>query len=187
MPGWKEFLVKLADQVNKPLLAFGLLALIIIALLGNRVASNFQALFNIVAILVIVGDIAISILTIVFREKSIEPSDYETPSDDTISKQDVDSEFGSEGKPKEGDIRSYSTKSLDHYREDYLNKIVADCKKARLVGVDPQAADPTRGAFSLERLFITLDTKSTLKEKLPVKSPLPDKPPSASDDIITDE
>ncbi|GMV35368.1 MAG: hypothetical protein AMXMBFR60_31970 [Chloroflexota bacterium] len=55
------------------------------------------------------------------------------------------------------------TLSADELRRNYLNSVIADCKRARLVGLDPQAADVTRGAFSLDHLYISLDTKTQVE------------------------
>ncbi|HNB41402.1 MAG TPA: SUMF1/EgtB/PvdO family nonheme iron enzyme, partial [Anaerolineales bacterium] len=55
--------------------------------------------------------------------------------------------------------------SDEETRIQYLNSIINDCKRARLVGLDPQAADVTRGAFSLDHLYISLDTKTQVEIK----------------------
>lgn len=59
------------------------------------------------------------------------------------------------------------TRSLtpEQARTEYLNAIIADCRPARLVGLDPQAADPNRSVLSLEQLYVELDTKTQVEDK----------------------
>jgi len=49
-------------------------------------------------------------------------------------------------------------------RDRYLDTLIVECCRARLVGLDPQAADPTRGGLSLERLYVALDTLTRVEE-----------------------
>ncbi|MEW6031223.1 MAG: SUMF1/EgtB/PvdO family nonheme iron enzyme [Chloroflexota bacterium] len=68
-------------------------------------------------------------------------------------------------KRKPQKVTTSVSRSADELREAYLNGIINDCKRARLAGLDPQAADVTRGAFSLDRLYVSLDTKTQVEEK----------------------
>jgi formylglycine-generating enzyme required for sulfatase activity len=43
-------------------------------------------------------------------------------------------------------------------RQRYLESLIAECCRSRLVGLDPQAADPAHGNLSLEHLYVELDT-----------------------------
>ena len=49
MGNWKDILAKLVDKVNKPFLAFIILFVIVVALLGKYVPTVFQALVYILA------------------------------------------------------------------------------------------------------------------------------------------
>ncbi len=51
----------------------------------------------------------------------------------------------------------------EQQRACYLDSLIADCRRARLLGVDPSASDPTRGGMSLERLYISLDTQTRVE------------------------
>jgi formylglycine-generating enzyme required for sulfatase activity len=49
-------------------------------------------------------------------------------------------------------------------RDRYLDTLITECCRARLIGLDPQAADPARGGLSLERLYVSLDTLTRVEE-----------------------
>ncbi|MBN1936344.1 MAG: SUMF1/EgtB/PvdO family nonheme iron enzyme [Anaerolineae bacterium] len=53
--------------------------------------------------------------------------------------------------------------SPDALRTCYLESLIGDCRRARLIGLDPSAADPTRGGMTLERLYVALDTKTQVQ------------------------
>ncbi len=55
------------------------------------------------------------------------------------------------------------TPTPEQQRACYLDSLIADCRRARLLGVDPSASDPTRGGMSLERLYISLDTQTRVE------------------------
>jgi len=57
------------------------------------------------------------------------------------------------------------TASNDALRACYLESLIADCCRARLIGLDPSASDPTRGGMTLESLYIALDTKTQVEEE----------------------
>ena len=52
-------------------------------------------------------------------------------------------------------------------RDEYLRAVIADCRNARLVGLDPAAADPSRGGLPLDKLYIALDTRTLVEDKTP--------------------
>ena len=62
-------------------------------------------------------------------------------------------------------LPNINNEQLAELRIKYLSSIVADCKRARLAGLDPKDADPTKGAFSLEHLYISLDTRTPFMVK----------------------
>ena len=49
-------------------------------------------------------------------------------------------------------------------RERYLRAVMDDSRALRLVGLDPQAADPSRGGLTLEALYVSLDTTTAVLE-----------------------
>ncbi len=60
---------------------------------------------------------------------------------------------------------NHPTLSPDALRACYLESLVADCCRARLIGVDPSASDPSRGGMTLESLYVALDTKTQVEIK----------------------
>lgn len=55
------------------------------------------------------------------------------------------------------------TPSPEALRTCYLESLIGDCRRARLIGLDPNAADPTRGGMTLECLYVALDTKTQVE------------------------
>ena len=53
--------------------------------------------------------------------------------------------------------------SPEALRACYLESLIGDCRRARLIGLDPSASDPTRGGMTLERLYVALDTKTQVE------------------------
>jgi formylglycine-generating enzyme required for sulfatase activity len=170
MANWKDFLTKLADKVNKPILAFGILIVTVVALLGNRVPPVFQTLIYIVVIGVMLIDLANSILSVVTARASKPPEAGKEPEPQrpTITPEpppELTKEPDEVGQTVSALVSGPSGESVEDPWGSYLQSVIADCRQARLAGVDPQAADPSRSAFSLDKLYISLDT-STL---VPVK------------------
>ncbi len=55
--------------------------------------------------------------------------------------------------------------SPEALRACYLESLISDCRRARLIGLDPSASDPTRGGMTLESFYIALDTKTQVEEE----------------------
>ncbi|MBN1873086.1 MAG: SUMF1/EgtB/PvdO family nonheme iron enzyme, partial [Anaerolineae bacterium] len=53
--------------------------------------------------------------------------------------------------------------SADDPRAAYLDAIIADCRRARLSGLDPNASDPRRGGLTLDRLYVALNTQTRVE------------------------
>ncbi|HEY9075859.1 MAG TPA: SUMF1/EgtB/PvdO family nonheme iron enzyme [Anaerolineaceae bacterium] len=47
----------------------------------------------------------------------------------------------------------------------YLEGVIVECQALRLVGIDPKAADTNRARPRLEKVYVSLDTQTTLKVK----------------------
>ncbi|MCC7164539.1 MAG: SUMF1/EgtB/PvdO family nonheme iron enzyme [Anaerolineae bacterium] len=75
--------------------------------------------------------------------------------------------YGEKPAPAVANPKPVKTRSLttEQARAEYLNAVIADCRNARLVGLDPKAGDPNRGVLSLERLYVELDTKTQVEDK----------------------
>lgn len=147
---WEETLKELAKKV-KPIHAFGILFVIgliwALATYGDQIPKGFQALIYIVVIacLILVG---IDILTPWLRSRKPAPIVKPDPED-----------------PPPPGPHSEPAQDIFTAREEYLRAVVADCRRMRLVGLDPQAADPSKGGMTLEKLYISLDTTIQVEEE----------------------
>lgn len=65
-------------------------------------------------------------------------------------------------RPEEAPATCPST-SPEALRACYFESLISDCRRARLIGLDPSAADPTRGGMTLERLYVALDTRTPVE------------------------
>ncbi len=147
MPDWKDFLNKLAEGIkNEPLLTFAVLIIVVLALLGTQILPEFRPLIYIVVIGIVVAYIA---RLLGFGKK--EPVASSSPAIETPTTP-----------PAPPPVVAVMTPPRDA-RDQYLDSVIADCRPARLVGLDPQAADPSRGGLSLERLYVSLDTLTPVK------------------------
>jgi formylglycine-generating enzyme required for sulfatase activity len=61
---------------------------------------------------------------------------------------------------------------VENLRESYLDSVIVECQRARLVGLDPQSADPRRKAFPLDKLYVELDTKTKIESKKKREKPV---------------
>ncbi|MFZ5879043.1 MAG: NACHT domain-containing protein, partial [Chloroflexota bacterium] len=156
MKEWKDVLVELAKKLTA-LFAFVVLIVIVIAAMGKNIPAGFQALIYIV----VIGGLLIyavqQYLQIRARHDRGEKADKIEPPAPVVVSQPAPVETPQPAPPAiPPDVFSA--------RECYLRAVVADCRTVRLAGIDPNASDPTRGGMSLEKLYISLDTR-TPKEK----------------------
>ncbi len=144
MKNWMmKFLETLAGKLTA-ILAFAVMIIVVLALWGNRIPVEYRPLVYIVAILAMV------IFTIqIFMHKPAVKRGKQTKADTIPDLREPEK------------IRK-ATSDMDA-RQNYLQAVIADCRQMRLVGIDPQASDPTRGGLTLESLYISLDT-TTLRE-----------------------
>ena len=129
--GWKDVVMKLAERVKAPILAFGVIVVVVIALIGQFVPEGFYRLVY----MVVAGVMGIYVLTLYLKRQ--QPKGTTTTPEDK-----EDAQVPTDADPKTA----------------YLSTVIADCRRARLVGLDPKAADPGRGGLSLDRLYVSLDT-----------------------------
>jgi len=155
MKEWKDILVELARKLTA-LFAFVVLIVIVIAVFGGKIPAVFQALIYIV----VIGGLLIyalqQFLQIRARHDRNEKADEAEPTAPVAVPQPAPVETPKPALPVIPDAFSA--------RERYLRAMVAECRTVRLAGIDPNASDPTRGGMSLEKLYISLDTR-TSKEK----------------------
>ncbi len=135
MKNWMKFLETLAGKLTA-ILAFAALIIVILALIGDRIPADYRALVYAVAI----GAMLIFAFQIFMRGRRGAQAASPGRERETVGRGDG--------------IIVDSSKA----RADYLNAVIADCRALRLVGIDPQASDPSRGGLTLESLYTSLDT-----------------------------
>ena len=157
MPDWneafqylKDFFDTLAGKLTA-ILAFALLVVIVLGAVGASIPVEYRWLVYIVVIGAMLIFAMQAILQVAkMRNKHVpesgSPDPKPTPS------------------PTESVEPVPPVDPMDA-REKYLRFIIKECSSMRLVGLDPSASDPNRGGMSLEKLYISLDTR-TPKEKL---------------------
>ncbi len=146
MKDWMmKFFETLAGKLTA-ILAFAVLLIALLALWGSRIPPDYEALVYIVAILAMV---IFTVQVVLYRRPAKKESQKPLPAPS--------------GAPANG-VPAKVTDTLDA-RQKYLQAVIADCRQMRLVGLDPQASDPTRGGLTLESLYISLDTTTPREDK----------------------
>lgn len=148
-----EMFTKLAEKVKATqafAIIFGVAMIIALAIYGDKIPVYFRVLIYIV----VIGVLGLVIALEIFTAWSRRPKQGGVP--------DVKPEPPPQEDPKPSpDPAAPIPDPPDDYfsaREAYLRAIVADCRGMRLVGLDPQAGDPSRGGMGMEALYISLDT-----------------------------
>ncbi len=158
MKQWMKFFETLAGKLTA-ILAFAILLIAVIALIGSRIEDRFLPLVYIAAI----GAMIIFILQLFVNRKPAKENEVAESSSSRVTRPPAD----------------VPIKHPENARERYLNAVIADCRTLRLVGIDPQASDPTRGGLTLESLYISLDTTTVVDKK---KKSKPRQPASGDDE-----
>ena len=166
MKEWKEILVELAKKLTAPF-AFAVLIIIVVAVFGERIPPGFQALIYIV----VIGVMGIYAWSIIVDAKRISnEQDEELVQKEQPSSEEVENETLKTPQDEleiSGDnIDDHVFTDITSARENYLEALIRDCSPMRLVGLDPNAADPVRGGLSLENVYIALDTTTNIKADL---------------------
>ena len=147
----KEFWVELAKKLTA-ILAFTVLIVIIIALLGDRIPAGYQVLIYIV----VIGGMVIFTLQAVisaraeYTQSSAEPPKAEQPVKQTEP-------------PAPQEIHQTSVLPENAARQAYLQAVVFDNRPLRLAGMDEHAGDPNSVRLSLEEIYIDLDTTTQVE------------------------
>ncbi len=135
---WDETLKKLAEKV-KPIHAFAILFVIgliwALATYGNAIPDAYRWLIyiTVIGVLLFVGFDVFRPRAAITRPVVPDLAEPVLPTDPLSA------------------------------REEYLRAMITDCRKMRLVGLDPQAADPSKGGMTLEALYISLDTTAQVE------------------------
>jgi formylglycine-generating enzyme required for sulfatase activity len=141
MKDWSKLLETLAGKLTA-ILAFAALIIIVLALAGNRIPDDYRVLVYVIAI----GAMLVFTYQIFVRSRA-KPDVGESKSASSATV--VESP---QIKPK-----NQTMNALDAHAK-YLNAVIADTRAMRLVGIDPQSADPSRGGLTLESLYVSLNT-----------------------------
>jgi formylglycine-generating enzyme required for sulfatase activity len=153
--GDTDLLRRILDKLGPlkdPLLVFPILIIFTLALLGDRVPVPFQWLVYIVVIGGTIGYLALQFQ----KQRGTGVTTQPPPRAESTDEQPRT--------PRVERVEAEPMPSADA-RDAYLRAIIADCRPARLVGLDPQAADPNRGALTLERIYVELDTLTQIEDR----------------------
>jgi len=150
MSEWKEAINKLIEGIkNEPLLAFVVLIVIVLALLGAQILPEFRLLVYFVVLFVVIV-YAARLLGFSKKEPTERMENPVLPRPQPAPRVEI-------AQPVLAPV------SVEDARAKYLDAVVADTLPARLVGVDPSAADPSRATLTLADLYIALDTTTMIE------------------------
>ena len=154
MPDWKDYLQYFKDFFDTlagkltAILAFALLVIIALGWFGASIPPDYKGLVYIVVILAM----------LIFAGQAIAQV-WEKHRSQAAKSQPVAAPTPLPTAP------ATFAPPLDslNARERYLRAVMDDSRALRLVGLDPQAADPSRGGLTLEALYVSLDTTTSVE------------------------
>lgn len=163
----KDFLTTLAKNLKSPILIFSILFLVIIGVIFlPKTPQGFQ--WPLLAATFIIICLGIAIYTLVEVKQQTNGNEkkvsFEHPADTAQTYQIRETASATLPPTTDSKNQAATLPSLEELLSGYLSAVIKDCQRARLVGLDPKASDPTRGAFSLDRLYVSLDTKTQERE-----------------------
>ncbi|HEU5323131.1 MAG TPA: hypothetical protein VFX28_20160, partial [Methylomirabilota bacterium] len=143
--------LKKLDTLRNPILVFAILLVVVLAAAGSWIPDAFRGLVWVVAVLalLIAGFEPLLQRLGAGLAHSVDAAAHASPR--AGERPRVEAPAAPAPAPR---------RAAADAREAYLGAVIADCRPARLVGLDPQAADPGRGRLLLERLYVDLDTTS---------------------------
>ena len=154
----KEFWVELAKKLTA-ILAFTVLIVIIIALLGERIPAGYQVLIYIV----VIGGMLIFVLqTTLSARAEYKQAAGETPKAEQLVSQPEPLAPQQEPQPSP---EPATVLSKDEARQAYLQTVIYDNRPLRLAGMDEHAGDPNSVRLSLEEIYIDLDTTTQVEQE----------------------
>lgn len=145
MKNWSKLLETLAGKLTA-ILAFAALIIVILALIGNRIPGDYRVLVYVIAI----GAMLVFTYQVFVRSRATDNAEKSKP---VLVAPAV--------APPLTKTEKKTVNALDA-RAKYLNAVIADTRAMRLVGIDPQAADPSRGGLTLESLYVSLNTTTVV-------------------------
>lgn len=145
MKNWSKLLETLAGKLTA-ILSFAALIIVILALIGNRIPSDYRVLVYVIAI----GAMLVFAYQVFVRSRAKGDAEESKPA-----------LVAPAVAPPLTKTEKKTVNALDA-RSKYLNAVIADTRAMRLVGIDPQAADPSRGGLTLESLYVSLSTTTVV-------------------------
>lgn len=153
MPDWKDYIPYFKDFFNTlagkltAILAFALIVIIVLGWFGAFIPPDFINLVYIVVILAMLIFAVQAIAQVWAKHRS------QAPKHEPIS---ISAPEPAKPEPVTPPVDTLTA------RERYLRAVMDDSRALRLVGLDPQAADPSRGGLTLEALYVSLDTTTSI-------------------------
>jgi len=140
-----------------PIFVFGLLFMLVVVVLITLVPASLEKPLP----YVLLGVGVLLVMVSIFVPKRGGEHAGETPA--ALTTESSEQQTVDKPAPVPAIVKKHpSPKAL---RDRYLDTLITECCRARLVGLDPQAADPARGGLSLERLYVSLDTLTPVREE----------------------
>ncbi len=152
MTDWKDYLQYFKDFFNTlagkltAILAFALLLIIALSFFGASIPVEYRLLVYIVVISAMLISAIQAVMEVVQKHRATRP-EIPAPQAETPKPE-----------PSAPAVDALSA------RDRYLRAVMEDSRALRLVGLDPQAADPSRGGLTLEALYISLDTTTSVQK-----------------------
>lgn len=139
-------------------LAIGIFAPDVVALFGRR-------FFILIVVLAFVAYLVVRVLRVWQRLKEMEHEARQAAIANSTppAPADAPAYTTSETQPSVVLTSPCPPASTEALRPCYLESLIGDCRRARLIGLAPSASDPTRGGMTLESLYMALDTKTQVE------------------------
>jgi hypothetical protein len=149
----KEFLNTLAGKVTA-ILAFALLVIVVLGLFGASILPVFHPLIYIAvifAMLIFAFQVTLKEMSKRRAEKTSQPPvQLEEPSEQS------DQDESQKDQPTPSPV------SLEEAKRSYLDAVIEDSRVLRLSGLDEGAGDPSSVRLSLEDVYVSMNTRTTI-------------------------
>jgi len=153
---------------DRPILLFGLLFMLVVVVSVFLVPASLEK--PLPYVLLAVGVLLVGVDVVVkWRDKTHARETPVAPATELPSPQPAPAEL--QPSPTQAPPPPVVEPAREHpspeaLRDRYLNTLITECCRARLVSLDPQAADPTRGGLSLEHLYVSLNTLTSVEKEM---------------------
>jgi formylglycine-generating enzyme required for sulfatase activity len=166
MDNFKGVLSELSKNLKAQILIFGVLIVIVVAVFGGTLQNTARTLIYVVVIGVMAIYLVERFINAWVSVKKSALGEQPKPDNEQAKPGTPPASLPQDRIPPTSGETKPQVVSIEALRIAYLERITADCHRARLAGLDPKAADPTRRAMELDKLYITLDTTTQVKLKI---------------------